>query len=94
MPHQETARSSATSSTHTIHDALSRPQVDDEEKKVEVQEKHQSEVAADLATAAEAIEGTDAQYEEHPDGGTRAWMVVLGVSGSTRSIHLPYKVLT
>ncbi|KAI0807869.1 MFS general substrate transporter [Fomes fomentarius] len=78
MPHQETVRSSATSSTHTVHDALSRPQVDDEEKKVEVQEKQQSEAAADLTTAA-----GDAEYGEHPDGGMRAWMIVLGCASGT-----------
>ncbi|KAI0707813.1 MFS general substrate transporter [Earliella scabrosa] len=72
----ETARSSAASSTPTINDASTRPEVDDEEKKSVAQK--ESEFVTDTAQAVDALEDADAEHGEHPDGGLRAWMVVIG----------------
>ena len=91
MAHGETARSSAASSTPTINDASTRPEVDDEEKKSVAQK--ESEFVTDTAQAVDAVEDADAEHGEHPDGGLRAWMVVIGVSGYMR-LRMLFRILT
>ena len=54
---------------------------EDKKDQTEISEKD-GELKKDLATAVEEYveQSENALYGEHPDGGLRAWLVVIGVS--------------
>ncbi|KAI0748396.1 MFS general substrate transporter [Daedaleopsis nitida] len=83
MAHAESGPLSAASSTPTVNAAVTRSHSADEEKNLQngsQLEKTESKLAPDLAAAVKAIEAADPQPEhgEAPDGGLRAWLVVIG----------------
>ena len=77
------------SSTRTIPNDEVVPRTADEEKTKSAEDVEKSGVAKDLATAAEAVEGAPFnEVGEHPDGGLKAWLVVIGVSVAIHCIQL------
>ncbi|TFK91772.1 MFS general substrate transporter [Polyporus arcularius HHB13444] len=73
----ETVQHSSASSTRTVLP----PPVDDINEKARKsfdEEKQESKLAPDVANAIAAAEGAETQYGEHPDGGLKAWSVVIG----------------
>ncbi|TBU50236.1 MFS general substrate transporter [Dichomitus squalens] len=77
--HPAVDHDSSASSTRTIPNDEIVPRTLDDGEKQAAQDPEMSDVAKDLATAAEAVEGAPLdEFEEHPDGGLRAWLVVIG----------------
>ena len=77
----ETTRSSPASSSPTINNASMRMVVNLEDKKS--MEHKESEImnGTTQAVPVDALADAGVAHGEHPDGGLRAWMVVIGVSG-------------
>ncbi len=82
MEHDTVHSESSASSTHTV---LPPPVngINEKARKSFDVEKQDSKLANDVATAVAAAEGAETRHGEHPDGGLKAWSVVIGVSATS-----------